>query len=58
MFARQEAIEQKALAMYQKDPEKAQRFLTDYSNGLMRNVTEMFLELRNEIIVKYTNNHE
>ncbi|MFP4548809.1 MAG: dipeptidase [Fidelibacterota bacterium] len=58
IFGRQKAIEQKALAMYEENPEKTQRFLTDYSNGLMRDVTQMFLELRNEIIVKYTNNRE
>ncbi len=58
LFARQEAIEQKALAMHDNEPEKAQQFLTDYSNGLMQEVTKMFLDLRNEIIVKYTNNHE
>ena len=58
MFDKQSEIEQQALALYKKDPQAAREFLTDYSNGLMEQVTEMFLGLRNELIVKYTNNQE
>ncbi len=58
IYVRQKSVEEKALSLYKKDPKKAQIFLTDYSNGLMQNVTKMYLELRNEIIVKYTNNTE
>jgi len=58
MFKEQQSIEEKALALYNEDPQKAKEFLTNYSNGLMQEVTKMFLELRNEIIVKYTNDRE
>lgn len=58
IFSGLEEIERKALEMYKKDPGKAQEFLTNYSNGLMKGVRDMFLELRDEIITDYTNNHE
>jgi len=58
MFKKQNAIEEEALKLYKKDPKKAQEYLTNYSNGLMNDVTQMFLELRNQIITDYTNNHE
>lgn len=58
IFNNQKPIEEKALELYKEDPKAAQAFLTKYSNGLMDDVTEMFLNLRNEIITNYTNNHE
>ncbi len=58
IFNNQQAIEEEALKLYKQAPESAQEFLTNYSNGLMDNVTKMFIGLRNEIITKYTNNHE
>jgi len=58
MFKDQKKVEEKALALYKENPEKAEEYLTNYSNGLMQEVTNMFLGLRNEIIVKYTNNRE
>lgn len=58
MFESQGEIEKQALELYQKDPQAAREFLTDYSNSLMGQVTEMFVGLRNELIVKYTNNQE
>lgn len=58
IFSKQSEIEQKALDLYKKSPNQAQEFLTGYSNGLMAEVTAMFLELRDEIITDYTNNHE
>ena len=58
MFENQEKIEQEALKLHKKDPKKAQEYLTKYSNGLMHDVTKMFLELRNQIITDYPNNHE
>jgi len=58
MFTNQKGIEDEALALYKKDPKSAQEFLTNYSNGKMNRVTEMFLNLRDQIITKYTNNHE
>lgn len=58
IFAGQEKTEKEALEMYKKDPASARKFLTDYSDGKMNRVTEMFLELRDQIITRYTNNRE
>lgn len=58
MFNNQQRVEQEALTIYKKNPKQAREFLTNYSNGKMNRVTEMFLELRDQIITKYTNNHE
>lgn len=58
MFNNQKAIEDEALTLYKKDPNSAREYLTKYSNGKMNRVTEMFLDLRNQIITKYTNNQE
>jgi dipeptidase len=58
IFENQKTLEEKALKLYRKSPYEAQKFLTDYSNGLMKDVTKMFVNLRNEIITNYTNNHE
>ncbi|MFP4024125.1 MAG: dipeptidase [Thiohalospira sp.] len=58
IFKNQKAVEDEALKLYKKDPKKAQVYLTNYSNGLMNDVTQMFLKLRNQIITDYTNNHE
>ena len=58
IFENQKTVETKALELYKESPEKAQEYLTNYSNGLMQDVTEMFLDLRDQIIVDYTNNRE
>ncbi len=58
IFSSRKEVEGKALKLYKEDPEKAKEYLTEYSNGLMQDVTQMFLDLRNELITKYTNNHE
>lgn len=58
MFSSQKHIEESALKLYKEDPKQAREFLTNYSNDKMNKVTEMFLNLRDQIITKYTNNHE
>ncbi len=58
MFNNQKAIEDEAAALYKKDSKLAREYLTNYSNGKMNRVTEMFTDLRNQIITKYTNNQE
>ena len=58
IFDNQKVVEDKALVLYNKNPKDAQDYLTSYSNALMVDVTEMFLNLRDEIITNYTNNHE
>lgn len=58
MFASQEKVEAEALEMYKKDPAAARKLLTAYSDEKMNRVTVMFVELRNQIITRYTNNRE
>jgi len=58
MFTNQQKIEEEALKLYQKKPKSAREFLTKYTNSKMDQVTAMFHNLRNEILVKYTNNRE
>lgn len=58
IFQNQKSIEEQALQLHKKNPKQAREFLTKYSNGKMDEVTAMFIELRNQIIVKYTNNRE
>jgi dipeptidase len=58
IFTRQDQMETDALALHQKDPQAARDFLTHYSNGLMNDVADMFIDLRNQIITNYTNNRE
>ena len=58
MFDRQAQVEEEALALHKKDPQSAREYLTEYSNGLMKQATEMYVGLRNELIVNYTNNQE
>lgn len=58
LFNKQALIEDEASKLHKKDPELAREYLTKYSNSKMDEVTKMFLDLRNQIIVKYTNNLE
>ena len=58
LFENQEQIEKQALELLKKNPTKGKEFLTKYTNQKMDEVTQMYLELRNQIITKYTNNHE
>jgi len=57
-FDERDAVDQKALELFKKDPKKAKEFLTKYSNERMRKIVEMYKELRNELITKYTNNKQ
>ncbi len=58
MFNNQKRIEDEALTLYKKNPQEAREYLTNYTNGKMNMVTEMFLNLRDQIITNYTNNQE
>jgi dipeptidase len=57
-FATQGDIETKALEIYQRSPEEAEAFLTDHARECMEKVVELYRMLRNQLITKYTNNHE
>jgi len=58
IFTRQKQMEIEALALHKKNPQAARELLTNYTNGLMNEVTDMFIDLRNHIITNYTNNRE
>jgi len=57
LFAEREATDQEALDIYESDVEKALQFLTDYSQGKMELVLDMYNGLHDELIVKYSNSH-
>ncbi len=57
-FSTQEEVEKKALELYQKSPEEAEAFLTEQARIRMEKVVELYRKLRNQLITKYTNNHE
>ncbi len=54
IFSKLPVIEGEALKIHQKNPAAAQKYLTDYSNGLMNRVLRMYIDLRNTLITKYT----
>ncbi len=58
IFTRQQEIEKEALALHQKNVRAAQKYLTNYSNGLMSRVLDIYHNLRDTLMVKYTNNRE
>ena len=51
-------IDKKAKALYDKNPEKAREFLTDYTIKNMDKVVQLYRELREQLITKYTNNKQ
>lgn len=53
-FKKQEEIEEKALALYKKNPKKARRFLTEYSNKWMIDLTKAYWKLGDDLWSKYT----
>jgi dipeptidase len=57
-FDNQSEVEKKALKLYQKSPEKAKAFLTEYSLKKTEETLEMYKELKKALISKYTNNKQ
>lgn len=55
-FANQEAVEKKALELYNEDPMKAKQFLTEYTHETMDKATKAYWDLNWKLIAKYTNN--
>ncbi len=55
-FASQEAVEKKALELYNEDPMKAKQYLTEYTHEAMAKATKTYWDLNWELIAKYTNN--
>jgi dipeptidase len=55
-FESLEEIDGKALEMYKKNPDEAKEFLTEYTLTNMEKTVQMYRELREQLISKYTNN--
>jgi len=55
LFAERDHVDQEALALYQKKPDKALEYLTGYSRGKMERVLQMYNQLHDDLIVKYSN---
>lgn len=51
-------LEQKALELYKKNPEKAKEMLTQFVWKKMDQYVETYIDLRNLLIMKYTNNKQ
>ena len=50
--------DKKAGELYKKNPKKAKQFLTEKTNENMQSVVDLFTEIRNVLITKYTNNKQ
>ncbi|MCP4312660.1 MAG: peptidase [Bacteroidetes bacterium] len=55
LFEERNHVDNEALALYKKSPEKALDYLTNYSKGKMETVLEMYNGLHDKLIVKYSN---
>jgi len=55
LFTERDHVDQEALELYKKKPEKALEYLTGYSKGKMEHVLEMYNTLHDDLIVKYSN---
>jgi len=53
-FSKQQEIETKALTLYNKNPKKASKFLTRYSNDFMNMITREWWDLGDFLWSKYT----
>jgi dipeptidase len=54
VFNKQKEIEEKALALYKKNPKKARKFLTQYSNDRMNKLVKAYWKLGDDLWSKYT----
>jgi dipeptidase len=55
LFSERDHVDTEALELYKKDPEKALEYLTSYSKGKMETVLNMYNDLHDQLIVKYSN---
>ena len=54
VFNKQKEIEAQALELYKKNPKKARKFLTEYSNGWMNRLVKAYWKLGDDLWSKYT----
>ena len=57
-FAEQDSIDARALKLFKKNPERTNKFLTEYTRSKMEATVEMYRELKGLLITKYTNNKQ
>ncbi len=57
-FEEQDEIDKKATEMAEKNPEKAKEYLTELTIRRMEEIHTLFIEMRYELITKYTNNKQ
>ncbi|MEZ5071991.1 MAG: C69 family dipeptidase [Bacteroidales bacterium] len=55
LFGERERIDGEALALYRKNPDKALDYLTNYTRACMEEVLDMYNDLHDQLIVKYSN---
>jgi dipeptidase len=55
LFDERERIDSEALRLYNREPEKALDYLTDYTRANMMEVLHMYNDLHDKLIVKYSN---
>ncbi len=55
LFSEREKIDAEALELYNKNPDEALQYLTDYSKSNMEEVLDMYNKLHDRLIVKYSN---
>ena len=53
-LSKQKEIEEKALALYKKNPKKARKLLTQYSNEWMNKMVAAYWKLGDDLWSKYT----
>ena len=57
-FTGQDAVDKKALELYNKKPATAKKYLTVYSRKAMEKTVNMYHSLQDSLITKYTNNKQ
>jgi dipeptidase len=55
-FSKIAATDEEALNLYKKNPDSAKKYLTDFTRSAMERTVNMYRELRDLLITKYTNN--
>jgi dipeptidase len=51
-------LEKRMLTLYKSNPKKVNKELTEYTKMQMLNMMDAWRELRNTLLVKYTNNNQ
>lgn len=54
IFQQQKQIEEQALSLYQKNPDKARKFLTEYCNTRMNQLVKAYWQLGDDLWTRYT----